>query len=404
MSPTLPTLRVRLTPSAERQVRRRHPWVFDQSIRKMNRAGHSGDLAVIYDKQDKFLAVGLYDPDSPIRIRVLHAGKPARIDAAFWQQKLQAAVELRDEVVQPDTTGVRWIYGENDGWPGLILDAYADTLVIKLYSAAWYPHLLQQVALFQDHFQPERIVLRLSRNIQSLPAPDPGWIDGLVLSGPPLADAVIFEESGIRLRADVIRGQKTGFFLDQRDNRRQIGELAAGKSVLNLFSFSGGFSLHAARGGARSVTNVDISQHALRECDENWQLNSHLPAFSNCQQHNIQADVFAWLENHRSAPAYDLVIIDPPSLAQRKADREDALKAYRELALAGIRQTRPGGTLLCCSCSAHVSRSDFIGAIQEAVEVSGQPFEIKQICGHAPDHPGGISELDYLKAVYLSSH
>ncbi len=401
MSESLPTLRVRLNSSAERQVRCRHPWVYDQSIKSQTRAGTAGELAVIFDKQDKFLAVGLYDPDSPIRIRVLHAGKPTRIDLAWWEQKLQAAIDLRREVLRPGTNGLRWIYGENDGWPGLVLDAYGKTLVIKLYTTAWFPHLKEQISLFQNQFQCERIVLRLSRNIQSLPTPDPAWIDGAVLYGPPAEDAVIFEEHGLRMRADVIRGQKTGFFLDQRDNRHAIGQLAQGKSVLNLFSFSGGFSLHAARGGATSVTNVDISTHALRECQANWNLNAHLPEFADCRSLNIQADVFQWLKNQPDR--FDLVIIDPPSLAKRKADREDALAAYQKLAEEGLRLTKPGGTLLCCSCSAHVTRTDFVGAIQAAVSISGKPFELDQITAHADDHPGGIPELNYLKAVYLSS-
>ena len=328
----------------------------------------------------------------------MHAGKPTRIDHDWWQQKLQAAVRQRQDVLQPDTTGLRWIYGENDGWPGLVLDGYGKTLVIKLYTTAWFAHLKELVSLFQNQFQSDRIVLRLSRNIQSLPTPDREWVDGAILIGSPMEDSIIFAENGIGMRADVIRGQKTGFFLDQRDNRRRIGSLARGKSVLNLFSFSGGFTLHAARGGALSVTNVDISSHALRECQDNWALNADQPGFRDCRLINIQADIFQWLEGQRDP--YDIVIIDPPSLAKRKADREEALKAYRQLALAGQRLTRPGGTLLCCSCSAHVSREDFVEVIQAA---AGRSFSMDEVTGHAPDHPTGIPELDYLKAVYLSA-
>ncbi|MEM6885628.1 MAG: class I SAM-dependent methyltransferase [Verrucomicrobiota bacterium] len=389
---------MRLTTAAERQVRKRHPWVFDGSIQTQNREGMAGDLAVIFDKKDKFLAVGLYDPHSPIRIRVLHAGKPAPIHKDWWESKLLHAIRLRREVQTPDTTGLRWIYGENDGWPGLVLDGYEQTLVVKLYSTAWFPHLEEQLSLFQQHLPCERIILRLSRNIQSLPAPNAHWTDGAVLFGPPPDDAVIFQENGIRMRADVRRGQKTGFFLDQRDNRRRVGSISRGKSVLNLFSFSGGFSLHAAAGGATSVTNVDISEHALRECEANWQLNTDRPGFLNCQLANIQADVFRWLDSHRKS--YDIVIIDPPSLAKRRSDREDALKAYRMLALAGQRLTRPGGTLLCCSCSAHVSREDFVNMLEETL---GGRFQMNEITRHAPDHPHGMAELDYLKAVYFSA-
>jgi len=379
-------------------VRKRHPWVFDGSIKQQNREGRTGEMAVIYDKQDKFLAIGLYDPHSPIRIRVLHAGKPAQIDTHWWQQKLQAAILKRKEVLALDTTGIRWIYGENDGWPGLVLDGYGKTLVIKLYTSAWFPYLKEQISLFQNQFQSDRIVLRLSRNIQSLPAPERKWVDGAILTGSRLKDSVVFAERGITMRADVVRGQKTGFFQDQRDNRAQIGSLARGKTVLNLFSFSGGFSLHAAQAGALSVTNVDISSHALVECQANWELNANHPGFRHCKLINIQADVFQWLEQQRDT--YDIVIIDPPSLAKCKADRKEALKAYRKLAQEGQRLTRAGGTLLCCSCSAHVTKDDFLGTIQEAVK---PPFRIDRLTGHAPDHPTGMAELDYLKAVYISS-
>lgn len=399
MPADLPTLRVRLTAAAERQVRCRHPWVFDQSISRQNREGESGELAVVYDKNDTFLAIGLYDPDSPIRIRILHAGKPAKIEQAWWQQRLQQAVHLRRKVSSDHTTGLRWIYGENDGWPGLVLDAYGKTLVVKLYSAAWYPHLKEQLSLFQNQFQCERVVLRLSRNIQTHPAPERKWVDGAVLHGTDPGEAVIFKEDGIRMRADVVRGQKTGFFLDQRDNRRRIGERSGGKSVLNLFSFSGGFSLHAARGGAKTVSNVDISPHALRECQANWTLNTEFSGFSGCQLVNLRADVFDWLKQPQDP--HDIVIIDPPSLAKRKADREGALKAYHSLAVQGQKLTRPGGTLLCCSCSAHVSREDFVEVIRDAVRASRSGFEVEQVTGHAADHPHGIRELDYLKAVFL---
>ncbi|MEM1157159.1 MAG: class I SAM-dependent methyltransferase [Verrucomicrobiota bacterium] len=390
---------MRLKRAAERQVRKRHPWVFESSVKTQNRTGDAGELAVIYDRQDQFLAIGLYDPHSSIRIRILHAGQPVRIDHCWWEQKLLRSIRLRHEVLQPDTTGLRWIYGENDGWPGLVLDGYGKTLVVKLYTTAWFAYLKELQTLFQRHLQCDRIVLRLSRNIQSLPTPDPAWTDGATLLGQAPQGAVIFEESGIRMCADVLRGQKTGFFLDQRNNRCRVGLIAHGKSILNLFSFSGGFALHAARGGAASVTNVDISPHALDECQSNWNLNAGLPGFRQCHLRNIQADVFAWLEHH--ANTYDIVIIDPPSLARRQADRDGALKAYHNLARAGQRLTRPDGILLCCSCSAHVSREDFIDVIQKATRL---PFRIHQVTGHAVDHPCNVPELNYLKAVYLSAH
>src|SRR5450755_3499817 len=160
-------LRLRITAAAETIVRAGHPWLFADSIHESNRAGQSGELAVIYDRKDKFLAVGLFDPDSPIRVRILHAGKPTTIDAAWWQARLEQALARRRDLFDAQTTGYRLIHGESDGWPGLVLDRYDTTLVLKIYTAAWLPRLDEILALFQEKIPCERIVLRLSRNIQS---------------------------------------------------------------------------------------------------------------------------------------------------------------------------------------------------------------------------------------------
>jgi 23S rRNA (cytosine1962-C5)-methyltransferase len=159
-------LRLRLAAAAESIVRGGHPWVFADSVREQNRDGATGELAVIYDRQDKFLAVGFFDPDSPIRVRVLHAGKPQAIDEEFWRARLDAAARRREGLFDAGTTGYRFINGESDGWPGLVLDRYATTLVLKIYSAAWLPRVEEIVELIRARLKPERIVLRLSRNLE----------------------------------------------------------------------------------------------------------------------------------------------------------------------------------------------------------------------------------------------
>ena len=256
-----------------------HPWVFADSVREQNRAGAAGELAVIYDRKDKFLAVGLFDPDSPIRVRVLHTGKPVTLDAAWWAERLDVAVRRRDGLFDERTTGYRLINGESDGWPGLVLDRYDTTLVLKIYTAAWLARLDAVVELIRQRLAPERIVLRLSRNLERQ---SPTRRDGEFLwpkrVGSAADASVIFLESGLRFEAEVVRGQKTGFFLDQRENRRLVESLARGRTVLNAFSFSGGFSLYAARGGANSVTDLDISPHALESAKRNFVLNQGEPA------------------------------------------------------------------------------------------------------------------------------
>jgi 23S rRNA (cytosine1962-C5)-methyltransferase len=398
---TLPRLRLRITAAAENYVRSGHPWVFADSVREQNRDGASGELAVIYDRKDKFLAAGLFDPDSLIRVRVLHAGKPQALDAAWWTAQLDAAVRRRDELFDARTTGYRLINGESDGWPGLVLDRYDTTFVLKLYTAAWLPRLDEIVALIRERLQPERIVLRLSRNIQSAAEHfGRGRRDGEILCGPALAEPVVFWENGIRFEADVVRGQKTGFFLDQRENRREAGELARGREVLNAFSFSGGFSLYAARGGAKSVTDLDLSPHALAAARRNFQLNSNDPVMARCRHECVQADAFERLVSG-DAHRFGLIVLDPPSLAKREAERAGAIRAYGRLAGNGIRRLVHDGLLLACSCSAHVSAEEFFGAVRQAAANSGRRFVELKTTRHAPDHPATFKEANYLKGIFL---
>jgi 23S rRNA (cytosine1962-C5)-methyltransferase len=392
-------LRLRITAAAETIVRGGHPWVFADSIHESNRPGQLGDLAVIYDRKDKFLAVGLFDPDSPIRVRVLHAGKPQTIDAAWWHARLAQPLARRAGLFDAATTGYRLIHGESDGWPGLVLDRYDTTLVLKIYTAAWLPRLDETVALIRETIPSERLVLRLSRNIQTLAEKQFQSRDGQLLFGAPPEGAVIFSENGVRFEADVLRGQKTGFFLDQRESRREVETLAPGCSVLNAFSFSGGFSVFAARGGALSVTDLDISAHALESAKRNFALNQNFPGVAACRHQTVQADAFAWIE--KSAEKFDLIILDPPSLAKRAAEREGALHAYEKLNASGIQRLTRGGILVAGSCSAQVPATEFFDAVRRAAGKSGRGFTELKTMQHPPDHPAGFREAAYLKVIYL---
>jgi 23S rRNA (cytosine1962-C5)-methyltransferase len=394
-----PTLRVRLLDHAEKKIRQGHPWIFAESITEQNRDGDAGELAVVFDRHDKFLAVGLYDPGSPIRIRVLHAGKPKKLDDVWWEERLQEALARRGDVPDSRTNGLRWINGESDGWPALILDQYAGVLVLKLYSAAWFPHLDRIVTLITNQLKPRSVVLRMSRNIRDAAREFGMAEDGTVISGEPVTGPVMFSESGIRFLADVIKGQKTGFFLDQRENRRRVEGFSEGKTVLNLFSFSGGFSLYAARGGAAAVTSVDISQHAIDELKQNWELNDDSVGILSCAHDEVRADVFKWLEE--SDGRYDLIIIDPPSLAKKQIEKEGAIRAYENLAALGLERLKRGGMLVCASCSAHVTAEEFEQAVARSVRRSGRKLEEVAVTGHAPDHPVTVEEMRYLKAVFL---
>lgn len=392
-------LKLRLTPAAERAVRGGHPWVYADRIKEINRPGAAGELAIAYDRHDRFMAIGLYDPDSPIALRVLHTGEPVQLDDVWWCEHLAVPLRERARLFDDATTGYRCVNGESDGWPGLVLDRYAGCYVLKLYTAGWFPHLERVAGLIRDQCQPGSLVLRLSRNIR-VAADARGLGDGQVLRGEPVTGPVQFREHGKLFEADVIRGQKTGCFLDQRENRRMVGELAQGRDVLNVFSHAGAFSVYAATGGAKSSTDLDLSAHALAAAKRNFALNTADPAVRACRHETIQADAFQWLATN-SRPAYDLVIIDPPSLAKREADKAGALAAYEQLASSGARLLRPGGILVAASCSAHVPADEFFSLVRRAVRAAPVPFMELRTTGHAPDHPARIPEAEYLKCIYL---
>ncbi len=393
-------MRLRITATAESILRGGHPWLFAESIRNQSRPGDIGELAVVYDRNDEFLALGLFDPSSAIRLRVLHAGKPRTIDLGFWNEKLEKALQRRDGLFDDRTTGFRWINGESDGWPALVLDRYDTTLVLKLYTPAWLPWLNQIIEIIGGRLQPERIVLRLSRNIQEFAKEQFRRRDGELLRGKPLEGTVMFLETGLRFEAEVERGQKTGFFLDQRDNRRKVESLCLGRSVLNAFSFSGGFSVYAARGGAKSVTDLDISAHALAAAKRNFALNESASAVRVCGQERIQADAFEWMSANRER-RFDLVVLDPPSLAKRETERAGAVVAYHRLATLAIKHLAPEGILVACSCSAHVSEDEFFGAVRSAATVLKRGFEELDLTGQPLDHPAAFKEARYLKAIYV---
>lgn len=395
-------LKIRITPAAEQAVRHGHPWVYGDKVRQQNRPAETGEIAVIYDRADRFLALGFYDMDSAIRLRIIHQGRPVTLDDAWWRGKLADTLDKRRSLFGPDTTGYRLINGENDGWPALILDQYGDTLVLKIYAAFWLPRLREIESLLRDALAPRAIVLRLSRNLITRASKHYQLEEGFL--GDTGDDTVTFLENGLTFESEVRFGQKTGFFLDQRENRQRVESLARGQDVLNAFSFSGGFSLYAARGGAASVTDLDISEHALDSARRNFTLNAAHPSVAAVRHESHQTDAFAWLNDacRQGGPRFGLVITDPPSLAKREAERAGGIEAYHHLALNALHLLRPGGTLLAASCSAHVSGAEFRQAVERAARhVLGHHWETLWTAGHAPDHPVTFQEGEYLKAIAI---
>jgi len=392
-------LAVRVTNDALRQVRGGNPWVFDGSITHVNHDDAApGDLAVIFDADRKFAAIGLWDPESPLRVKVLHQGAPATIDAEWWSHRVGDAIDRRSTLdADPDTTGYRLVHGENDGFGGLVVDRYDSTLVVKLYSAIWWPHLELVLDALIARVHPARIVLRLSRST----APVGGLTDGRTLYGPASDAPVLFRERGLVFEADVVRGHKTGHFLDQRDNRGLVRGMAAGAKVLDVFASTGGFSVSAAAGGAEAVHLVDVSEPALETARRNLEHNRHIRSVRECHAHTTVGDAFAVMrELAERGESYDLVVLDPPSFAQSAAAVPAARRAYFRLTQAAIPLIRRGGSLVQASCSSRVGDEEFFQIVHEAASHAGARLREIRRTGHAIDHPIGFEQGAYLKALF----
>lgn len=392
-------LAVRATPDAVRHLRGGHPWLFDGSITNLDDLdGAPGDLAVVFDNDRRFAAIGLWDPGSPLRVKVLHHGAPATIDAGWWAQQVEAALARRRTLADdPTTTAYRLVHGENDGFGGLVVDRYDSTLVVKLYSAIWWPHLAPVLDALVAQVRPARIVLRLARST----APGGGLVDGRTLFGPEPTAPVLFRERGLTFEADVVHGPKTGHFLDQRDNRGLVRGMAAGAKVLDVFASTGGFSVSAAAGGAESVHLVDVSEPALATARRNLEHNRHIRSVRECRVHTTADDAFAAMrELADRGETYDLVVLDPPSFAQSAAAAPAARRAYFRLTQAAIELIRRGGSLVQASCSSRVGDEEFFQIVHDAAGQAGARLREIRRTGHAIDHPIAFDQGAYLKAVF----
>jgi len=390
------TFAVKLIPTAEKHVKKGHPWVFDRGIKKMNGEPKAGDICVIFDqKKNSFLGLGLYDPDSVIRIKMIQVHSKAKINREWFEQKFKLAKEKRAKLLNATTNSYRLIYGENDGLPSLIVDIYDRVAVLKLYSLIWQPFLDLIIETVVGQSACEAVVLRLSRKVsQGLE----DHHDGEVVYGNLVDEEVLFLEAGLRFHANVIRGHKTGFFLDHRQNRIKVGKLSQGKTVLDVFSYAGGFSVHALVGGATEVTSLDISKQALAVA----QKNVHLNEARITGKHNIYAvDAFEGLNHLKNTKrTYDLVIIDPPSFAKSEKEIPQALNSYSRLAKLGAALVKQGGMLLLASCSSRISRDAFFEINEQALRSTQNKFQLIEKTFHDDDHPIGFPEGSYLKTAY----
>jgi len=390
-------LAIKLKPKSETFLRQGHPWIFEYSIAKINKEGQAGDLAIIFDqKKNKYLGLGLYDPHSPIRIKMLLHHKKEQINAEFFKKRIQEAWEMRRSLIQDSTNAYRLIFGENDYLPGLILDIYDQVAVIKLYSAIWFPYLHHILESILETVEVNVIVLRLSRLLQKEEVPTFNLYDGQVLMGTLENPEVEFHEYGVWFRANVLKGHKTGYFLDHRHNRQKVGQMSKGKSVLDVFSYAGGFSTHAIAGGASQVVSIDISKHALELAKINVQLNK-----DNAPHDIMVIDAFEGMQQLiEEGKSFDIVVVDPPSFAKMSADIPGAKKSYIRLAKLAIQLVRKGGTCVMASCSSRIRRDEFFDLVEEGFDSQQRSYRLIEKTFHDVDHPINFPEGSYLKTGY----
>ncbi|MBO3097394.1 class I SAM-dependent rRNA methyltransferase [Gelidibacter pelagius] len=389
-------LAVKLNPAAEKLVMQTaHPWIFSKNIEKINKPGEAGDIAILFrQKSNDLYGVGLYDPESPIQIKMLHYYSGKAIDKSFFSEKINEAFALRKPLLATSTNSYRLLFGENDGFPGFIADVYANVMVVKLYSAIWFPYLKDILQVLIEVSECETVVLRLSRNLQAHNHFD--LQDGMILYGTLENEEVEFVEHGVLFTANVIKGHKTGYFLDHRENRKRVGVLAKNKTVLDVFSYAGGFSVHALAGGAKEVTSVDISKQALELATSNAALNgcvdNHL---------TLAGDAFLILEQLvEEGNTYDVVVIDPPSFAKSQKEVATAKHKYTQLARLGAKLVSKNGVLVLASCSSRVVADDFFEINESTLRSTGRQFVIQDKTYHDSDHPVTFKEGAYLKCGY----
>lgn len=394
---TVQRLAVKLKPKSESFLRQGHPWIFETSILKINKEGKAGDLAIIFDqKKNKYLGLGLYDPNSPIRIKVLVHSVQEHINEAFFKKRIRDAYAIRIPLLSSSTNAYRLIFGENDFLPGLIVDVYADVAVVKLYSAIWFPYLHFVLDAITEMIDVSAIVLRLSRLLQKPDVESYGLEDGQVIFGELQNPEIEFVEYGVRFMANVIKGHKTGYFLDHRHNRHKVGLMSAGKRVLDVFSYAGGFSTHAVVGGASEVVSIDISKHALALAKVNVALNKE-----DASHEIFVTDAFEGMQKLiDQGRQFDIVVVDPPSFAKMSADIPGAKKSYVRLAQLAILLVKSGGVCVMASCSSRIDRDEFFDLVEEGFDAKDRAYRLTEKTFHDIDHPIAFPEGSYLKTGY----
>lgn len=377
-------LKLSLAKDLARHLRAGHPWVYKHALAAQPKIP-AGSIVDVVD-HGRFVARGYYDPFSNTAVRVLTRDESEVIDPAFFRRRVQRAADRRRALLDlRETDAYRLVHGEADGLPGVIVDLYAGWAVMKLYSAGLTPHRETLLAAVRSAVPGLKgIIGRDDPEAEDAEGSRGGKAQGRMLWGEEAPELIAIREHGVRFLVDCYRGQKTGFFLDQRDNRRLLRDLCQGKEVLNCFSFSGGFSVNAALGGARQVTSVDLDPDAIALCRRNFKENG-LPA----EDHDfLVGDVLKVLKSFAAqGRTFDVVVLDPPAFAKSQKAVDAAIDGYASLNRTALSVLKPDGILCTASCTARVSAEDFLGAVKEAATKGEVDFQLVHQRFQPPDHP-----------------
>ncbi len=393
--------RIILKRGKEESLMRRHPWIFSGAIDFIEAEEEAdiveGALVEVYDHARKFIALGHYQIGS-IAVRVL-SFEQEPIDSAWWRRRISVAFDVRRTlglVDNPETDCYRLVHGEGDGLPGLVVDIYGHTAVVQCHSVGMYRSRLEIAAAIRTVYG-NKIEAVYDKSSQTLPfKADLGAVDGYLWGGPVAVPQVV-SEHGERFLVNWEQGQKTGFFLDQRENRELVKRYARGRTVLNTFCYTGGFSVYALSGGAREVCSVDSSERAVALATENIRLN-----FGDGAVHSeVAADAVEYLRN--IGDRYDLIILDPPAFAKHHKVLGNAMQGYKRLNARALSQIRAGGILFTFSCSQAVSKELFRTTVFSAAAIAGRKVRILHQLTQPADHPIDIyhPEGEYLKGLVL---
>ena len=386
-----------LKPHREESFLKGHLWIFSGALQQPPHWIEPGGLVDVKSATGQFVARGYYNPHTDIAIRILTHDIEEAIDGEFLQRRIRSALELRQVFDPIQTNAYRLVHSEGDGLPGLVVDRFADILVAQIHTAGMERLLPLLIDALMSETRTRGLLLRndsQSRRRESLEVEEPTVAAGEVPA------QVAVRENGVQFLVDPWRGQKTGFFLDQRDKREAMRKYVRGKRVLNCFSYTGGFSVYAALTSDEThVTSVDASASAIELARQHFSLND-----LDLDKHEfLIADVFEYLEQaQREGKQFDVVILDPPAFAKTQGARTQAVKAYRRLNLLGMHVLRPGGILLTCSCSGVVGLDDFLGVLAQVTQRLHRPVQLLEVYTHSVDHPISLAmpETTYLKAVF----